>query len=285
MYTDENNGGIEVEWSDNGSGSGSGSDWGKSPSPTYSELWADEEEKDEVTEEVKHCIQRVDVAHDALKASLANEPPQRVKIGRLAGRWDLYNLEVCPKTWDETDERYHLDFSQAAADRKVLHQDRSKSMWNQSFISWDIEMGTGDIVPFQILEYASLEPISIVMFRTGDELIDISADVTFLGNDCLRLRVPRSAVYPDKAGVSSEPDSVIEFAGLRQTEEYWEKRWQAEKEAELARKNAPSPPLPKWYDSDNGCPSEYEFQFYWTSKRQKEARVTITRIRRIRGLL
>lgn len=255
----------EAEMSD--SWSDKGSDWGREPSPTYSDLWWDEEEKDEVTESIKRSIERVNAAHKALQASLESEPSQKVKIGGLVGRWTLYNLKVCPKTWEGTDERYRLEFSKAAASRQVPRQNRSKASWDHpSFIRWEIGMAIGDTAPFQIPEHASLNSIPIVLFRSEKRHhIDIHAEITFLGSDCLRLRVPRSIVYPD--GIESndkKSEPMIEFAGLRWTEQDQEKAKQAEAKirAELARKNAYSPRSPKWYDFDNGCPSEYEFQFY-----------------------
>lgn len=250
---------LSESWSDNPN-----RDWTRSPSLTYSDLWADEEEKDEVTESIKRNIQRVDAAHSALKASLERDPSRTVKIGGLLGRWDLYNLEVCPKTSAQTNERYRLEFSKAAANHQVPSQDRSRVWGNSSFISWTFGMVTGNTVPFQIPKrIASLAPIPIVLFRAGKRHnIDIHAEIAFLGKSCLRLRVPRSVVYPNEIQSSNDSEPMIEFAGLRWTEQDEQRVRQAEEKANLKRQKEPSPRSPKWYDLDNGCPSEYEFQFY-----------------------
>lgn len=215
---------LSSAWSDGTSGS----DWDR-PSPRYSDLWDEEQEADEVAEYIKERIQHETTVQKALETSCDDRTPHRTPVGGLYGHWELYNLEICPKLRWPTGEYFRLEFGKEAADREVPTMTKSDWMNGRCFITWHLKDNNGDITPFQISEHASLEPISI--FLSEDE----PADITFFGSNCLRLVVPRSAVYTDEATGDPEKEPKLEFAGIRRTEEEIAKRKQDRLDAERSR--------------------------------------------------
>jgi len=130
---------------------------------TYSEIWYMEEEKNKVTKYIKGKIEAVGEATTRLKTLVADQHAGKPPIGGLRGEWTLYNLDVCPKRYEPTGEYYRLTVSEAA---------------------------------FPFPSHASLEPVSIRLMTTRSD--DVPAEIVFLGNDCLWLRVPRAIVYPNQ---------------------------------------------------------------------------------------
>jgi hypothetical protein len=99
----------------------------------------------------------------------------------------------------------------------------------------------GDIQPFPLPQYASRERIPILLIRHGED--DVPADITFLGDDCLRLRVPRFIIFPAESRCTVGHEQMIEFAGLRWTEADAAAR-KARLEDEKRQRRARSPGTP-----------------------------------------
>lgn len=127
------------------------------------ELREEEEDRRKATDWFQKQIERVDSVQATLRSSLASEPSQQPEVGDLKGVWDLYDLDVRPKTLWPTGEDYHLEFVQAAAPREILPITESEAAEGGSSIAWYLKDNSGDIVPFQIPELASLKPIPILL--------------------------------------------------------------------------------------------------------------------------
>ncbi|KAF1811329.1 hypothetical protein P152DRAFT_69920 [Eremomyces bilateralis CBS 781.70] len=183
---------------------------------TYSEIWGNEEEKDTVVKYIKGKIKAVDTAATRLKTLVDDQQAGKPLIGGLRGKWTLYNLDVCPKRYEPTGEYHRLTVSEAAVKGELVNQDRVRHPPYEIFMEWLIKDAAGDIIPFPFPTHASLEPVPIqLMTRVSD---DVPAEIVFLGDDCLWLRVPRSTVYPKEASRLGTSSPMIEFAGVRQTE-------------------------------------------------------------------
>jgi hypothetical protein len=74
----------------------------------------------------------------------------------------------------------------------------------------------GDIKPFLLPQQASLECIPILVIGHGED--DVPADIAFLGDNYLLLRVPRSIIFPAESRGTVRYELMIEFAGIRWTE-------------------------------------------------------------------
>ena len=190
----------------------------------------EEEEQEEVTRYITDMIEVVNTATTRLRTLVDDEQSKR-PIGGLRGRWELYNLEVCPKTFEPTGEYFRLIVSKEAAEGQLPVRDRRRYSPFESFIQWSIKEEDGGIVPFRFPTKASLEPVPIRLSTGASD--DVPAEIIFLGNDCLWFRVPRSIVYPDESGRGRRSLSMIEFAGIRETE--------ADIEERKRKRNRPSP--------------------------------------------
>jgi hypothetical protein len=220
---------LDASWSDGTCSSGG------NRSPTYSELWYREEEKIEATKYIKDRIAVVDAAAAQLKALLDTQVSAKPPISGLKGKWDLYNLDVCPKRQEPTGEYYRLIVSKEGAEGQLPSRDSMTKEPYKTFIQWLIKDSGGDIVPFQFPAHASLQavPIQLIIWTARD----VPAEIMFLGNDCLRLRVPRSIVYLKEYEQDGHSAQMVEFAGIRETEADIAK-WKKLREEERARRHS-----------------------------------------------
>ena len=221
---------IDDSWSDGTSSSGGGR------SPTYSELWDEEEEKLEVTKYIKDKIAIVEAAAARLEALLDSQVSAKPPIGGLKGQWDLYNLDVCPKCHGPTDEYYRFFVPKESAEGQLPSRESMTHEPYKTFIEWSIKNSDGDIVPFQFPAHASTEAVPIQLMRGASH--EVPAEIVFLGRDCLRLRVPRSIVYPKESDQIGDSAQMIEFAGIRETEADIAKR-KKEREERVQRNSSP----------------------------------------------
>ncbi len=175
---------LSESWTDGSSFSGA------NRSPTYSEVWMEEEEKLEAIKNIEHNISLVDAAAAHLEMAIDNRASAKPPVGDLRGQWNLYNLEVCPKKIYPTDEYYRMFITHYIWLEGKTERVRYSSI--EEFIEWDIKHASGAISPFQLPVHASLEPIPITL-RVGPGE-DLHGDIIFLGENCLRLRIPRSLV-------------------------------------------------------------------------------------------
>lgn len=186
---------------------------------TYSEVWDEEAEvnemiiqKDEVIEFLKGRVAHVDDVARRLETQISTEKSAKPPIGNLRGRWNLYNLEACPKTWDSTEEYFVLCITELATEGPLL----PRSYFNEhgrpleSYMQLQIRYESGGIVPFQLPTNASLNPIPITYVGYQD----MSAEIMFLGSDCLRLKVPRTLLR-DRNGRIEKGTEMVEFVGTR----------------------------------------------------------------------
>lgn len=72
-----------------------------------------------------------------------------------------------------------------------------------------LRLNYGGVVPFQLPIHASLAPIPVTCSMLGD---DVSAQTTFLGDGCMRVRVPR-ALLGKEGKIDGNCDEMMEFAG------------------------------------------------------------------------
>jgi hypothetical protein len=201
---------LSESWSDGSGSSGDGC------SATYSELLDEREEVAEATKYLEDKVAVVDAVAANLQAAVDNSKSAAIPVGELQGKWTLYNLDICPKTSWPTSEYYQLWVSQSATEGNLLDRRQLPQEAFKSFIEWMIKEARGDIQPFLLPQHASLERIPILLIRYKED--DVPADITFLGDDCLRLRVPRSIIFPAESRGTAGHEPMIEFAGIRWTE-------------------------------------------------------------------
>lgn len=223
---------ISSSWSD-----GSASSDGDS-SLTYSEIWRTEGEERRVVQYMEDKIKVVESITTQLKAVVNDQPTEKPPIGGLKGEWTLYNLDVCPKQYEPHGEYYRLIVSEAAIKGELLGHD-IRSWPHKTFIEWSIKDNDGDIMPFTLPTHASLEPVPIKLMISTD---DVPAEIVFLGNDCLWIRVPESIVYPNKNNSQPQSSQTIEFAGIRTTEADIERNRQRRLE-ETRKAHSPRAPI------------------------------------------
>ena len=125
-------------------------------------------------------VERATARLEALDEQQAEKPP----IGGLRGEWDLYSLDVCPETLQPSGEYYRLTVSDAAVTGGELLDG-----W---FIEWMIKDTGGDVIPFSFPTHASFEPVPIRLTLSPSD--EIPAEIIFLGNNRLWLRVPERIV-------------------------------------------------------------------------------------------
>jgi hypothetical protein len=201
---------LSESWSDGTESSAGGR------SATYSELLYEREEVAEVTKYIKDKIAVVDTVATNLQVTINKLQLAAVPVGDLQGEWTLYNLDICPKTFELTGEYYRLWVSPSATKGKLLDQRKPPQKEFEAFIDWMIKDTGGDIKPFLLPQHASLERIPILLIGCGED--DVPVDITFLGDNCLRLRVPRSIIFPAESRHVVGYELMIEFAGIRRTE-------------------------------------------------------------------
>ncbi|KAF2463816.1 uncharacterized protein BDR25DRAFT_307583 [Lindgomyces ingoldianus] len=208
-YSDE-----KAELSESWSDGTESSDGGRSA--TYSELLDEREEVAEATKYIEDKVAVVDAVAANLQAAIDNSKPVAIPVGDLQGEWTLYNSDICPKTLGPTCEYYRLWVSPSATEGNLLDRRQLPQEASEPFIDWMIKETGGDIKPFLLPQYVSRERIPILLVRHGED--DVPADITFLGDDCLRLRVPRSIIFPAEFRRTVGHELMIEFAGIRWTE-------------------------------------------------------------------
>ena len=156
-------------------------------------------------------IAKVDAAASHV-ATLVKKDSPRPLVGKVQGAWQLYNLNIRPKTLRPTSEHYRLEFMEEASSGKVVSRKRHIKS-GKPFIDWLLGDQHGDMVPFKCPIRASFQPTP-VMLITG-ALNDTPAEIVFLANNRLKFRVPRSVVFGKKRGQTDE--SMLEFAGIRRS--------------------------------------------------------------------
>jgi hypothetical protein len=156
---------------------------------------------------MKGQIAAVNAAATRLEAAVRNQISTKPPLGSLEGDWNLYNLDVCPKTLQPRGQYYRLIFS---------HLPPEKDLPPEQYIQWNIGDAFGQITIFPLPAHVSLNHIPITLeSHCGKFSEDIDAEIEFLGDDCLRLKVPRWVVYTDELKSDTESVSMVEFAGKR----------------------------------------------------------------------
>ena len=200
---------LSEPWSDGSYSSGGGH------SPSYSEIFTEEEEERKLIDLWKEEIAKVDAVTNRLK-KLDIEILKGSSIGGLRGMWDLYNMEVRPISPDGAGFCCRLDITKDAVEGRLPSLERMTNSPFDQFIEWAILDEQGDITPFQLPSHPSLEAIPITLMV--GLVHDVPAEIVFLGGDCLLFRIPRSTIFPEESRRTGSIDKMIEFAGLRETE-------------------------------------------------------------------
>ena len=220
-------------------------------SMTYKYIWSIEEDKVKALESIKETVAHVDAAALRLEKLTSEQPERLVPFGGLKGTWHLWNVDVCPWTFEPTEKYYRLIIANRAVDRSKKPHTRwrldKKKLPYAMFIQWDIGFDSGGIIPFAIPVHASMEHVSIELQKFGG---NVPVQITFLGDDCLRIRVPGSLLQDERLENKVDADSIVEFAGCRVTEAFLEERGRRAEQRPPSPRNSIAMSMLGFGDSD-----------------------------------
>ncbi|KAH8590772.1 hypothetical protein B0O99DRAFT_598800 [Bisporella sp. PMI_857] len=167
---------------------------------------------------VRGQIAIVDAAASQVDKAVKNKA-SKIPLGDLKGTYNLWNdgfdNEVV-ENYGILGFRYVICISDAAVNGRFLGKPREFFNMGdpplEDFMQWQMVEESGGFFPFKLPSYASRTPIPITL---DDHPNEIKAEIVFLGDGCLRLRLPNVSSLGDVLNLAAGEDGMIEFAGVK----------------------------------------------------------------------